>query len=112
MVDSEAIARGATAADPSTAPGGGTDLRDCLDDEALRPFIATGLEVAPPSVLRQSFITAFLTQAPTSTTRVQAGCVFDALLASEINLADLLITEPSAEAEATLASSFRVCAIT
>ncbi|GAB2771356.1 hypothetical protein GCM10027020_25570 [Nocardioides salsibiostraticola] len=108
-----ALARGETpdGIDPSAYAEANAALRACLDDDALRKFTAKSIELSPPASIRNSFITSMMAVSAVAMTREQGGCVYDSLVASGIDFADVLIDPEDAELGSHLDDALLMCGL-
>lgn len=111
--DLEVLARGATpdGVSPSAIASAGAEAANCLDDEEREQFLDKSLELTPPSAFRNGFITSFIASSPPGVTRPQAGCVYDALVASGLELTDFVDGRMSPEAQSALEHAYTVCGL-
>lgn len=97
--------------DPSAYIEANTALRACLDDDTLREFTAKSIELSPPASVRNSFITSMMAVSAVAMTREQAGCVYDSLVASGVDFADVLIDPEDAELGTNLDDALLMCGL-
>lgn len=97
--------------DPSAYVEANAAVRGCLDDDALRQFTARSIELSPPASVRNSFITSMMAVSPVAMTREQGGCVYDSLVGSGIDLADLLIDPADPETDTALTDARLMCGL-
>ena len=108
-----ALARGEApdGIDPSAYAEANAALRACLDDDTLREFTARSIELSPSASVRNSFITSMMAVASVTMTREQGGCVYDSLVATGIDFADVLINPEDAELRSNLDDALLMCGL-